>query len=153
MRVFRAKCSGSLINRMGVSHSVQAGDIVTLDSYGYVGIQRVVTLRPMGKEMAMTMRMVIGRFALDQYVPSLLQRLGEGQWEPERGTILLRPKCPECGAPSHSASGCVLSPAWILCGDCAQKLRKWVHAWTNKRPPSRTKVKTPLFYEAAGKKL
>lgn len=151
---FRAKCSGLLRNGMGVDHTIAAGEVVTLDRRGLVAIQRKVTLRPPGQDpQTMTMRHVIGKIPVDKYVPSLLQRLGQGTWEPIRGTVLLHHKCPECGSPSHPSSGWVLSPAWILCGSCAQGFRKWVRSWTGKRPPSRTKIKAPLFYEAAGKKF
>jgi hypothetical protein len=65
------------------------------------------------------------------------------------GTVSFR--CPECRGCSHPATGWALSPRWVLCWSCAIRLRKWVHSWTNKRPPARKDVGAPLFYEAATK--
>ncbi len=58
-------------------------------------------------------------------------------------------RCPDCGGPSHPATGNCLSPTYILCWGCSLELAKWLQSWTGKRAPKRKLQTKMTFYECA----
>ena len=40
-------------------------------------------------------------------------------------------RCPDCGGPSHPASGCQYTPTYVVCGPCTRRAWKWIISQVN----------------------